>query len=94
MASQSRQNGKLTYSGRSELLDEINMDLLNHLHADPRISMSALARRVGMSAPAVTERVHRLEQAGIITGYQLTVWSVPAFLDTRLGCQFVDVPIA
>jgi Lrp/AsnC family transcriptional regulator, leucine-responsive regulatory protein len=43
------------------------------LHADPRITMSALARRVHMSAPAVTERVQRLEQAGVITGYRLEV---------------------
>jgi Lrp/AsnC family leucine-responsive transcriptional regulator len=35
--------------------------------------MSALARQVGMSAPAVTERVQRLEQAGVISGYALRV---------------------
>lgn len=35
--------------------------------------MSALARQVGMSAPAVTERVQRLEQAGVIKGYALQV---------------------
>ncbi|KAK1186055.1 AsnC family transcriptional regulator [Streptomyces sp. NBS 14/10] len=32
------------------------MRLLSELHGDPRLSMSDLARRVGMSAPAVTER--------------------------------------
>lgn len=35
--------------------------------------MSALARRVGMSAPAVTERVQRLERLGVITGYRMEV---------------------
>lgn len=35
--------------------------------------MSALARRVGMSAPAVTERVQRMERAGVIAGYRLDV---------------------
>jgi Lrp/AsnC family leucine-responsive transcriptional regulator len=35
--------------------------------------MSELARRIKMSAPAVTERVQRLEQTGIISGYQLVV---------------------
>ena len=35
--------------------------------------MSALARRVGMSAPAVTERVQRLERAGVIAGYEVVV---------------------
>jgi Lrp/AsnC family transcriptional regulator, leucine-responsive regulatory protein len=61
------------YSGPSELLDEVNQRLLAELHADPRITMSALARRVGMSAPAVTERVQRLERAGVITGYRMDV---------------------
>jgi Lrp/AsnC family leucine-responsive transcriptional regulator len=55
------------------LLDETNRELLTELHADPRITMSALARRVGMSAPAVTERVQRLERAGVITGYRMDV---------------------
>ena len=35
--------------------------------------MSELARRVGMSAPAVTERVQRLESSGVITGYRMEV---------------------
>ena len=35
--------------------------------------MSELARRVGMSAPAVTERVQRLEAAGVITGYRMEI---------------------
>jgi Lrp/AsnC family leucine-responsive transcriptional regulator len=37
------------------------------------MGMSALARRVKMSAPAVTERVQRLERAGVITGYRLDI---------------------
>ena len=37
------------------------------------MAMSALARRVKMSAPAVTERVQRLERAGVITAYRLEV---------------------
>jgi Lrp/AsnC family leucine-responsive transcriptional regulator len=57
----------------NSLLDDLNRRLLAELHEDPRLSMSALARRVGMSAPAVTERVQRLERAGIITGYRLEV---------------------
>ena len=73
LPSQSRRNGKFTYSGRSELLDEVNVALLTQLRTDPRITMSALARQVGMSAPAVTERVQRMERAGIITGYQVQV---------------------
>jgi Lrp/AsnC family transcriptional regulator, leucine-responsive regulatory protein len=55
------------------LLDDVNRRLLHELHGDPRITMSALARLVGMSAPAVTERVQRMERAGVITGYRMDV---------------------
>jgi Lrp/AsnC family transcriptional regulator, leucine-responsive regulatory protein len=58
---------------RSRLLDAVNLRLLSELHGDPRLSMSELARRVGMSAPAVTERVQRLERAGVITGFRMEV---------------------
>jgi len=53
--------------------------------------MSALARRVGMSAPAVTERVQRLERAGVIRGYRLDVdpaalgYPVAAWVRVRPG---------
>lgn len=62
-----------TFEGQNGLLDDTNRRLLAELHADPRMTMSALARRVSMSAPAVTERVQRLERAGVITGYRLEV---------------------
>jgi Lrp/AsnC family leucine-responsive transcriptional regulator len=57
----------------AEGLDETNRELLRQLHADPRITMSALARKVGMSAPAVTDRVQRMRRLGIITGFQMSV---------------------
>jgi Lrp/AsnC family leucine-responsive transcriptional regulator len=59
--------------GGAELLDSVNRRLLAELHTDPRITMSALARRVGMSSPAVTERVQRMERARVIRGYRLDV---------------------
>ena len=54
-------------------LDPVNRRLLAELHRDPRISMSALAREVGMSAPAVTERVQRMRETGVITGFRMEV---------------------
>lgn len=63
----------MTLSDPSDSLDDVNRRLLRELHSEPRITMSALARRVGMSAPAVTERVQRMERAGVITGYRLEV---------------------
>ena len=53
------------------LRDARNRELLRLLLGNPRIGTSELARRVGMSAPAVRERVLRLEEAGIIAGYRL-----------------------
>jgi Lrp/AsnC family leucine-responsive transcriptional regulator len=58
--------------GRS-LLDDVNREVLAALADDPRVSISELARRVGMSAPAVRERVGRLEATGVIRGYRLDI---------------------
>ncbi len=55
------------------LLDAVNRRLLDILGADARTSTSELARRVGMSAPAVRERLGRLEQAGVIRGYRADI---------------------
>jgi Lrp/AsnC family transcriptional regulator, leucine-responsive regulatory protein len=60
-----------TFKGREELLDEVNLRLLQELLVAPRLATSELARRVGMSAPAVRERVQRLEATGVIQGYRM-----------------------
>lgn len=53
----------------SNLLDDVNLRILGELQADGRVGMAELGRRVGLSAPAVSERVQRLERAGAIRGY-------------------------
>jgi Lrp/AsnC family leucine-responsive transcriptional regulator len=58
--------------GRS-VLDEVNRRILTLLCEDPRQSTAQLARKVGMSAPAVRERVAKLEETGVIRGYRLEV---------------------
>lgn len=52
-------------------LDPTNRRLLAELRRNPRLPMTELGRRIGMSSPAVTERLRRLEEAGIIRGYRL-----------------------
>jgi Lrp/AsnC family transcriptional regulator, leucine-responsive regulatory protein len=54
-------------------LDPVNRRLVDLLTDNPRAGVPELARAVGMSAPAVRERVHRLHEAGVIRGYRLDV---------------------
>jgi Lrp/AsnC family transcriptional regulator, leucine-responsive regulatory protein len=65
MASESRTIGALGYE-----LDLINRRLLRELEQDARLSIAELGRRLNLSAPAVAERMQRLERAGVITGYR------------------------
>ena len=51
----------------------MNARLLAELQEDARLSMAELGRRVGLSPPAVAERVARLEQDGVISGYRAEV---------------------
>jgi Lrp/AsnC family transcriptional regulator, leucine-responsive regulatory protein len=73
VAKTSREETAITYRPSSDLIDEVNLRLLAELTANPRLPMTELGRRVGMSSPAVTERVRRLEEAGVIRGYRLEV---------------------
>ena len=50
-------------------LDSIDLALLQALSSEARLSIAALARRVGLSAPSVSERLKRLEESGAIEGY-------------------------
>ena len=54
-------------------LDAHDTRILAELQADARLSMAELGRRVHLSQPAVTERVKKLEAAGVISGYRATV---------------------
>lgn len=72
MPREARPGGSNSLDGPARL-DAVNLRVLSELQTNPRLSMSELARRVGMSAPAVTERVQRLETAGVIIGYRLDI---------------------
>ncbi|MDX6355170.1 MAG: Lrp/AsnC family transcriptional regulator, leucine-responsive regulatory protein [Streptomyces sp.] len=54
-------------------LDATDWRLLEALQRDGRAGYAALAREVSMSPSAVTERVRRLEEAGVITGYSAVI---------------------
>ena len=71
------------------LLDARNVELLRLLCGDPRMAISELARKVGMSAPATRERIRRLEEGQLIKGYRLDLdpralgFAVAAFVRIR-----------
>src|ERR1700720_756550 len=54
-------------------LDATDIRILEALIHDARISIADLARSVGLSPPSVSERIRRLEEAGVIEGYTLAI---------------------
>jgi len=54
-------------------LDRISWRIVEELQENARISWAELGRRVGLTTPAVAERVHRLESIGIVQGYRTEI---------------------
>jgi len=54
-------------------LDSVDWAILRELQADARLSYNELGRRVSLSSPAVAQRVRRLEELGVIAGYEARV---------------------
>jgi Lrp/AsnC family leucine-responsive transcriptional regulator len=71
--------------------DAIDLQILNTLQEHGRIALTKLAEQVGLSAPSVMERVKKLEDIGVITGYHATVNArklgkdVTAFIGVSIG---------
>jgi Lrp/AsnC family leucine-responsive transcriptional regulator len=66
MAIDLRQDGRIAEGAP---LDGTNRRILAELQADARLSLAELGRRVGLSSPAVADRLQRLERDKVITGY-------------------------
>lgn len=79
-------------------LDAIAWRILENLQRNARMSFAELGRKVGLSTPAVAERVRRLEEAGVITGYHATLdmtkLGVPIHVLMRLTIPGGDLPIS
>ena len=73
MAQELKKTKMFTYKPEEALLDATNVRILEELQQEPKLPMTELSRRVGLSSPAVTERVRRLEEAGVIAGYILDI---------------------
>jgi len=55
------------------MIDEIDRKILTELQLDARVSYAELGRRVGLTTPAVIERVRKLEDSGVIIGYRAEI---------------------
>lgn len=78
-------------------VDPIAWRILEALQQDARLSFAELGRIVGLSAPATAERVRRLEEAGIITGYHASLdmarLGVPIHVVVHLTIQGGDLQV-
>lgn len=72
-------------------LDRIDRQILTYLRQDGRMSLASIAKEVGLSGPAVHERVRKLEQNGVIAGYSVIL--EPEALD-RPNVAFVMVTLS
>lgn len=55
------------------MIDEIDWKILVELQEDARISYAELGRRVGLTTPAIIERIRKLEDNGVVTGYRVEI---------------------
>lgn len=75
-------------------LDEIDRKILKELQVDARISYAELGRRVGLTTPAVIERVRKLEDSSVIVGYRVEIDTakvgLPIMAFVRMSITGVD----
>ena len=57
----------------NKVLDDLNRSILKELVQDARISTTEIGRRVGLSAPAVADRIQKMEKQGFIKGYRTVI---------------------
>ena len=76
------------------MIDEIGWKIIKEMQINARITFAELGRRVGLTTPAVIERVRKLEDAKIITGYRAEIdaakvgFPVTAFI--RMSISGID----
>ncbi|HVR42311.1 MAG TPA: Lrp/AsnC family transcriptional regulator [Thermoanaerobaculia bacterium] len=78
----------------TEVLDAIDLEILRHLALDGRAATTRIADEIGLSRPAVSERIEKLERGGVIRGTTVIVdpvalgRNVTAFISARQGAPF------
>jgi len=84
----------LGHFGTRPMIDDIDRKILKEMQEDARTSYAELGRRVGLTTPAVIERVRKLEDAHIITGYRAEIDTarvgLPIMAFIRMSISGVD----
>jgi len=75
----------------AQQIDEIDCQILAEIQLNARLPFAELGRRVGLSTPAVIERIHRLEEKKVILGYRALIDPAKVGLPVR---AFVKVTVA
>jgi Lrp/AsnC family leucine-responsive transcriptional regulator len=76
------------------MLDQVDWKILKELQQNARISYAELGRKINLTTPAVIERVRKLEDAEIITGYRAEIDTakvgLPIIAFVRMSISGVD----
>jgi len=73
------------------MLDEFDYKIIQQLQENARIAYAAIGKDIGLTAPAVAKRVQKMENGGLIKGYQLNVdyaklgKTIKAFVTIKIG---------
>jgi Lrp/AsnC family leucine-responsive transcriptional regulator len=59
--------------GFNMVLDDLSWKILKYLQTNARMSSAEIGRQVGISSPAVTERIKKMEDLGVIEGYNTMI---------------------
>lgn len=70
-------------------MDRIDLHILDILQSEGRITMKELGQRVGLTSPATIERVKKLEESGIVSGYKAVIDPAKAGLSVRAFIMLV-----
>ncbi|MEO0334627.1 MAG: Lrp/AsnC family transcriptional regulator [Bacteroidota bacterium] len=71
-------------------IDQLNQGILRKLQENARVSVSEISKEVGLTAPAIAERIRRMEEAGIIQAYRVELdyeklgYALQAFVTIRI----------
>ncbi|WKN40502.1 Lrp/AsnC family transcriptional regulator [Tunicatimonas pelagia] len=71
-------------------VDQLNQKILERLRKNARIPVSEISKDVGLTAPAIAERIRRMEEAGIIRSYGVVLdyeklgYALQAFVTVRI----------